>query len=68
MVHVQKDSQKGIVLGKRGSKIKRIGQDAREELEEMLDQRVHLKIFVRVQENWAERVENYEMFGLDIPR
>lgn len=68
VVHVQKDSQKGIVLGKRGSKIKRIGQDAREELEEMLDQRVHLKIFVRVQENWAERVENYEMFGLDIPR
>lgn len=67
LVYVQKDSQKGIVLGKGGSKIKAIGQDARLELEEILDQRVHLKIFVKVQENWAERAENYEMFGLDIP-
>ncbi|MGH1404083.1 MAG: GTPase Era [Alphaproteobacteria bacterium] len=68
VVYVQKESQKGIVLGKGGVKIKRIGQEAREELEEMLERRVHLKIFVRVQENWAERVENYEMFGLDLPR
>ncbi len=68
VVYVEKDSQKGIVLGKGGAKIKRIGQEAREELEDMLDQRVHLKIFVRVQENWAERAENYEMFGLDLPR
>lgn len=68
VVFVQKESQKGIVLGRGGSKIKTIGQMAREELEEMLEQRVHLKIFVKVQENWAERVENYEMFGLDIPK
>ncbi len=67
LIYVEKDSQKGIVLGKGGSKIKAIGRDARLELEEILDQRVHLKIFVKVQENWAERAENYEMFGLDIP-
>ncbi len=68
VIYVQKDSQKGIVLGKGGAKIKSIGQAARVEIEELIDQKVHLKTFVRVQENWAERVENYEMFGLDLPR
>lgn len=68
VIYVQKESQKGIVLGKGGSKIKSVGKAAREELEQILDTRVHLKTFVRVQENWSERVENYEMFGLDIPK
>ena len=68
VIYVQKESQKGIVLGKGGSKIKSIGKASREELENILQARVHLKTFVRVQENWAERVENYEMFGLDIPK
>lgn len=68
VVYVQKESQKGIVLGKRGAKIKKIGQDAREELEDIMERRVHLKLFVKVQEDWAERVENYEMFGLDLPK
>ncbi len=68
IIYVQKENQKGIVLGKGGSKIKAIGKAAREELEEILATSVHLKIFVRVQENWAERSENYEMFGLDIPK
>ena len=68
VIYVQKASQKGIVLGKGGAKIRQIGQSAREELEEMMGVRVHLKTFVRVQENWAERAENYEMFGLDLPQ
>lgn len=68
VVYVEKDSQKGILLGKGGQKIKAIGQSAREELQDMLEQKVHLKIFVKVQENWAERAENYEAFGLDVPK
>lgn len=68
VIYVQKESQKGIVLGKGGKKIKSVGQAARVELEEILDTRVHLKTFVRVQENWAERIENYEMFGLELPK
>lgn len=67
LVFVEKESQKSIILGKNGSKIKAIGQSSREELAEIMGQPVHLKIFVKVQENWAERVENYAMFGLDIP-
>lgn len=68
VIYVQKDSQKGILLGKGGSKIKTIGQSSRIELEEIMERRVHLSLFVRVQENWAERAENYEIFGLDLPR
>lgn len=66
-IYVQKNSQKGVVLGKGGAKIRQIGQMAREELEEIMQCRVHLKTFVKVQENWAERAENYQMFGLDLP-
>jgi len=62
---VQRESQKAIVLGKKGSKIKEIGQAARIELQDLLDSKVHLKLHVRVQENWTERPENYALFGLE---
>lgn len=68
IITVDKDSQKGIILGKGGTKIKKIGQESRAELEDILETTVHLKTFVRVQENWAERIENYELFGLQIPK
>ncbi|MDH5722235.1 MAG: GTPase Era [Alphaproteobacteria bacterium] len=63
---VQKSSQKSIVLGKKGSKIKEIGQAARMELQALLDRKVHLKLHVRVQENWTERPEIYALFGLEL--
>lgn len=65
IIYVQRDSQKGIVLGKGGQQLKAIGQSARLELEEILDQRVHLKIFVKVKEKWDERAEFYRLMGLD---
>lgn len=64
VIVVERDSQKGIVVGKQGSRIKHIGQKAREELEAFLERRVHLKLFVRVQENWQERAETYQAMGL----
>jgi len=63
-ISVEKDSQKGIVLGKGGSRIKALGQASRLELEEMLERRVHLKLFVKVQKNWADREENLRQMGL----
>lgn len=66
VVYVQRDSQKGIVLGKGGAQIKMIGTAVREELTEMLGTRVHLSITVKVQENWSERAENYRLMGLEI--
>lgn len=62
---IGRDSQKAIVLGKRGARIKAIGEAARKELAEMLGVKVHLFLHVKVDENWAESREIYEEIGLD---
>ncbi|MGB3738254.1 MAG: GTPase Era [Pontixanthobacter sp.] len=62
---VGRESQKPIVLGKGGSRIKAIGEAARMELAEVLGQKVHLFLHVKVDENWAEDKEVYEEMGLD---
>ncbi|MBC2664108.1 GTPase Era [Novosphingobium flavum] len=62
---IARDSQKAIVLGKRGSKLKAIGEAARKELSELLETKIHLFLHVRVEENWAESREIYEEIGLD---
>lgn len=67
LIYVQRDTQKSIVLGKQGSRIKKIGEEARKDLSEMLECKIHLKLFVKVQENWAERAENYTAIGLEYP-
>ena len=63
-VFVQRDSQKAIVLGKGGSRIQKIGKAAREELEEIMGCKVHLKLFVKVRENWMDNPENFHLMGL----
>ncbi|MBX2835112.1 MAG: GTPase Era [Micavibrio sp.] len=63
-VIVERDSQKAIVLGKQGRQIKQIGQEARVELENMFERRVHLKLFVKVRENWSESPEILRLIGL----
>jgi len=62
---IARDSQKGIVLGKGGSKLKAIGEASRKELAELLGVKVHLFLHVKVEENWAESREIYEEIGLD---
>ena len=66
IVTVQKASQKGVILGKGGSRIRQIGQESRADLEDIMGCKVHLKLFVRVQENWQERPETYQAMGLDM--
>lgn len=67
VIYVQRDSQKKITLGKDGQTIKTVGQLAREELQEMLDAKVHLFLFVKVRENWTDDRERYREMGLDFP-
>jgi GTP-binding protein Era len=64
-IHVQRASQKAIVLGKGGHQIKEIGARARAELEGSLGRRVHLFLFVRVTDDWTEDRERYKAMGLD---
>ena len=65
VVFVQRESQKAIVLGKGGARIKALGQAARTELEAMLERRVHLILFVKVREGWIDDPERYQAWGLD---
>src|SRR6516165_157883 len=65
VIFVQRPSQRAIVLGEGGQRIKAIGARARIELERMLDRRVHLFLFVKVRENWVEDRERYAAIGLD---
>ena len=64
-VFVERPSQKAIVLGKGGARIKAIGEAARTELEELLERRVHLFLFVKVRKDWGEDPERYRDLGLD---
>lgn len=64
-IYVERDSQKVIVLGKGGTMIKRIGQAARLEIEELLEERIHLFLYVKVRENWQEDAGRYNTWNLN---
>ena len=64
IVFVERDSQKGIVIGKRGAMLKEIGTAAREGLERLLGCKVFLALTVRVDERWSERADQLKRFGL----
>ncbi len=65
VIYVERDSQKSIILGKGGQQIKKIGSHSRVELEEILDCRVHLFLFVKVREKWGDDPDRYSDWGLD---
>jgi len=65
VIYVERPTQKAIVLGKGGKRIKALGQAAREELEEIFERRVHLFVFVKVREKWGDDPERYRDLGLD---
>ncbi|WP_311028389.1 GTPase Era [Mesorhizobium koreense] len=67
VIYVERDSQKKIVLGHKGETIKAIGQAARKEIAEILEQKVHLFLFVKVRENWGDDPERYREMGLEFP-
>lgn len=64
-IYVERESQRPIILGKNGQTLKWIGQHAREELETLLERKVHLFLHVKVDERWQDRRELYGDVGLD---
>lgn len=62
-IHVIRDSQKGIIIGKKGSMLSKIGSRARKEIEQMTGQKVLLKLFVKVTKNWVEKERILKEFG-----
>ncbi|MEM7503305.1 MAG: GTPase Era [Pseudomonadota bacterium] len=66
VIWVERESQKGIVIGKGGAQLKAIGQQARQDLIRHLDQRVHLELWVKVKDNWANSEAELQKLGYDI--
>ncbi len=65
VIWVERDSQKGIVVGKGGSQLKRTGRAARLELKEQLGRPVHLELWVKVKDNWADSEKDLQHLGFD---
>jgi GTP-binding protein Era len=65
VIYVRRESQRSIVLGEGGKRIKTIGARARAELGAMLDRKVHLFLFVKVRDNWLDDPERFRSIGLD---
>ncbi len=65
VIHVERESQKGIVIGKGGRTIKKVGTEARKDLEKLLGTRVYLRPFVRVERAWTRSPESLKKFGYE---
>ncbi len=64
-IYVMRDSQKKIILGKGGDMIKHVGIAARQDIEEAINASAHLKLFVKVKENWTDDSERFSIWGLN---
>jgi GTP-binding protein Era len=67
-IFVERDSQRKIVLGKGGATIKAIGADSRKEIAEIVGEKVHLFLFVKVRDGWGDDPERYREMGLEFPK
>lgn len=63
VIYVERDSQKGIIIGKQGSALKRVGSEARKDIETFFGKRVYLEMFVKVEPNWRNRENKLREFG-----
>lgn len=63
VIHVERDSQKGIIIGNKGAKLKTIGINARKEMERFFGRKVFLETFVRVESEWSENPRSLNRFG-----
>jgi GTP-binding protein Era len=63
-IYVERDSQKGIIIGKGGSKLKKIGTEARADIEKLLGTQVYLQLFVKVVEDWRNRERELDEMGV----
>ncbi|MBX3529886.1 MAG: GTPase Era [Rhizobiaceae bacterium] len=68
VIYVERDSQKKIVIGRKGETLRAIGEASRKEMAEILEQKVHLFLFVKVRENWGDDPERYREMGLEFPQ
>lgn len=63
VIYVERDSQKGILIGRQGSMLKKVGMQARKEIEQFFGKSVYLELFVKVEANWRNRENKLKSFG-----
>ncbi len=63
VIYVERDSQKGIIIGHKGDKIKKVGMEARKDIEQFFGKSVYLELFVKVEPNWRNRENKLRSFG-----
>ena len=65
VIWVEREGQKAIVIGDQGARLKEVGRAARHDLNELLGRRIHLELWVKVKENWADNANQLRRFGYD---
>ena len=65
VIMVERETQKGILIGHKGKALKRIGSEARKDLEQFFDKQVHLELYVKVNKNWRSNTRQLKRFGYD---
>ena len=63
VIYVERDSQKGIVIGHRGSRLKHVGIEARKDIEHFFGKRVFLELYVKVERDWRNQEAKLRQFG-----
>lgn len=66
VIYTERDSQKGIVIGRNGQMLKQIGEQARLDIEELLKQSVYLELWVKVKKNWRDSENNLRQLGYQL--
>ena len=65
VIHVARDSQKGIIIGHQGKSIKRVGSEARKDAEEFFEKKIFLELYVKVAKDWRNKDGQLKKFGYD---
>ena len=63
VIYVERDSQKGIIIGHQGRKLKHVGIEARKDIEKFFEKRVFLELFVKVEKDWRNQENKLRQFG-----
>ena len=66
VIYCERDSQKGILIGKAGSALKRVGSQARKDIEDFLQKPVFLQLFVKVDRDWRSNTGRLKHYGYDL--
>ena len=64
-IYVERPSQKGIIIGKGGAKLKQIGAEARRDIENIMGKQVYLQLFVKVVKDWRNQEQNLDEMGIE---